>query len=68
MRKGSSFYLNNIQRVLRVAKRKNIPLDQIHLRIAVQSGGCSGLQYKFSMDYDKLYEYDKYLDFWNNDS
>ncbi|KAK8820363.1 hypothetical protein WA577_006427 [Blastocystis sp. JDR] len=44
--------------IIKIAKRKNIPLDKVHLRVAVQSGGCSGLQYKFTMDYDKLYDYD----------
>ena len=47
------------ERVQKIVKKKNLPLDQLHLRIAVQSGGCSGLQYKFTMDYDKVYEYDK---------
>ena len=44
--------------VIKLARKKNLSLDAIRLRIAVQSGGCSGLQYKFTMDYDKPYDYD----------
>ncbi|KNB44174.1 iron-sulfur cluster assembly 2 mitochondrial [Blastocystis sp. subtype 4] len=45
--------------IQKIAQKKSKSLDDVHLRIHVQSGGCSGLQYKFTMDYDKVYDYDK---------
>ncbi|KAK8810288.1 hypothetical protein WA538_002863, partial [Blastocystis sp. DL] len=45
--------------IQKIAKTKKLPLENVHLRIHVESGGCSGLQYKFTMDYDKVYDYDK---------
>lgn len=53
-------YYFDMQHIQKIAQKKSKSLDDVHLRIHVQSGGCSGLQYKFTMDYDKVYDYDKY--------
>jgi iron-sulfur cluster insertion protein len=39
--------------ILRLVKNEKSDLKLIFFRITVESGGCSGFQYNFSIDYEK---------------
>lgn len=44
-----------------VKRLKELCSDNVFLRLCVESGGCSGFQYKFTLD-DQLSNDDKYVD------
>ena len=43
-------------RIQTLAKRRNLPLETVYLRVYVDAGGCSGFSYKFELDESPLDE------------
>lgn len=43
-------------RIQTLAKRRNLPLESVYLRVYVDAGGCSGFSYKFELDESPLDE------------
>jgi iron-sulfur cluster assembly accessory protein len=46
------------KRIRALASKKQMPLDQLYLRVFVDAGGCSGFQYEFEISEEELEEDD----------